>query len=79
MRSPNVNRGAADHVVAIELRVHFGFIFKHYSVVTTLVEMKFEIQNFYHENYMFISGGNSESPTGRQIQYKNLCSKNNFE
>ena len=55
-----MNREAADHVAVIEFRVHLvpWFIFEMNFF------LKFEIQDFYHENYMFISGRKSEDPIG---------------
>ena len=52
-----MNREAADHVPAIKFRVH-GSMFE------MIFFLKFEIQDFYHENYMFISGRKSEDPIG---------------
>ena len=62
---PNVNREAADHVPAIKFRVH-GSMFE------MIFFLKFEIQDFYHENYMFISGRKSEDPIGELVRSKTL-------
>ena len=55
-----MNREAADHVAAIKFRVHLVPWFD----VRNIFFLKFEIQDFYHENYMFISGRKSEDPIG---------------
>ena len=65
---PNVNREAADHVPAIKFRVHLVPWFD----VWNDFFLKFEIQDFYHENYMFISGRKSEDPIGELVRSKTL-------
>ena len=67
---PNVNREAADHVARDQISSSFSSILIHRAGNDIL--SKFEIQNFYHENYMFISGRKSEDPIGEQIRSKTL-------